>query len=129
MVVDMAPRSMAVVVGMAPIDTTVLLVTEQVRTQVPNTGRVGMEDWGGQTAMRQQQQKTNETLCLGVQKIGMHSGPPYHQAMGGQVEVMLLSPARLAKREAMAHTGKKDNSRPRRKRKKMWQQLNNRSVS
>jgi hypothetical protein len=129
MVVGMGLRSMAVVVGMAPTDTTALPVMEQVRTQVPSMGQVGMEDWGGQIAMRQQQQKTNETLCLEVRRISTHSGPPCHQAMGGQVGVTLLSLALLAVRVAMAHMGKKGSSPPRKKRRKMWQQPNNKSVS
>src|SRR5450756_160227 len=119
MAVDMGLRSMAVVVGMAPIDMTALPVMEQVRTQVPSMGEVGMEEWGGQIAMRQQQQKTNETLCSEVRRIDTHSGPPCHQAMGDQVGVILLSLARLAVRADMAHMGKKGSSPPRKKRKKM----------
>jgi hypothetical protein len=100
---------------------------EQARMQAPNMGQVGMEVWGGQTATRQQQQKTNETLCSEARRIGMHSGLLCHQAMGSQVGVMLPSPAPLAKKVVMAHTGKKDNSRPRKKKKKTSQQQNNKS--
>jgi hypothetical protein len=120
---------MAVVVDMVLIDTTALLVMEPLRTQVLDTARVAMEDWGGQTATRPQQQKTSETLYLEAPRIGMHSGLPSHQATGGQVVVTLQSRGRLATRVGMAHMEKKDSSQPKRKRKRMSQQLSSKSAS
>jgi hypothetical protein len=120
---------MAVEVAMVPIDTKVLPVMEPVRTRILSTDQAAMEDWEGQTAMRQQQQKTNETHCLEVLRTGMLSGLPCHQVMGTQAVVTLRDRGRLAKRVDTAHMEKRDSSLPRRKRKKMSQQPNNKSVS